>query len=498
MLLKDSLPLSAQFRRLLQSSRQIPFSRFMQTALYDPRNGYYTSGRVGIGQAKDFITVASETEMFGASIAKAAAKIWHGLGRPRNFVVLEQGAGNGDLARGFLTRVRQIDPAFAEQIRYRIAEISPALVNRQRYNLGGLANEVHWSKHSARPPSSAKFTGLIVSNELPDAFPVERVRFSTSQQKFLQCYVTLINNKWVEVWDLPQPEVASYLERHRISGTKLSGEIAVNTRAEKWMARCTSILDRGAILTFDYGTRGIPTWNGTSLAVRYFGSVDGGLTYAGERQDPDHIYSHAGFLDITSPVHFGALETVAHNHGYVTEYSGTQRNFLRQLGTKEIASLYQDDVRNSNSWDQVVRASQALFGFRYEALDHMGNYYSSMLTRGLSRTFEWREQLKQSPDSSAQSIPNQSDSIERRFRVGAPGAVINVLGIPRMYQSEHFRNEFSEFPDYLMTADTTGSIALPPHLLTKVVLSDVNGRAISDPGNPKQFHEFLRSSGFSV
>src|SRR5690606_27440236 len=100
----------------------------------------------------------------------------------------EFGAGNGRLARDVLDAVRAKGAtdarwrAFGEVLDYRIYELSAALRQRQQELLGSDAQVL---LGDAREPAAALrrdfpsgVRGLVVSNELPDAFGVHKVLLS--------------------------------------------------------------------------------------------------------------------------------------------------------------------------------------------------------------------------------------------------------------------------------------------------------------------------------
>jgi len=175
------------------SPQSIPsFADWMEKCLYDSRSGYYTSGRVQFGQADHFWTYPRIlSPLFGWAVAEYALAMvahWSALGlmsRDETFTVLELGAGDGLLARDVLCYLidRVEEPCrqqHANRIEYVIGEISPALRDRQESMLGDYINEdrAHVLPIDAREISwHGRFKGLVVCNELVDAFPLERIRF---------------------------------------------------------------------------------------------------------------------------------------------------------------------------------------------------------------------------------------------------------------------------------------------------------------------------------
>ena len=55
---------------------QITFSEFMRLALYDAREGYYSSAREKFGAGGDFYTASQVHELFGALLADEFASVW--------------------------------------------------------------------------------------------------------------------------------------------------------------------------------------------------------------------------------------------------------------------------------------------------------------------------------------------------------------------------------------------------------------------------------------
>ena len=89
-----------EVRSLIRRGGPVPFSAFMNAALYGV-NGFYTNGG-GAGRRRDFITSPEVGPLFGAAIARAFDAWWDELGQPDPFLVAECGAGPGTLCRDVL------------------------------------------------------------------------------------------------------------------------------------------------------------------------------------------------------------------------------------------------------------------------------------------------------------------------------------------------------------------------------------------------------------
>ena len=100
----------------------IPFSRFMELALYAPQYGYYTGGAHKIGAAGDFVTAPTLSPLFGQTLARQLTPLLPQTAGN----VYEFGAGTGALAATLLNALSGRLNA------YYIVELSPELAARQR------------------------------------------------------------------------------------------------------------------------------------------------------------------------------------------------------------------------------------------------------------------------------------------------------------------------------------------------------------------------------
>ena len=188
------------------------FEAYMDAALHDERWGYYAH-RVVIADGGHFLTHPEElAPHYGGWIAAWAFKAWrdlvsHGeLSEDEPFVLVEFGAGNGRLARDVLAAVDggapahaeepERWPAFAKRFVYRIYELSEALRQKQRELLGGravvAAGDARKTHETLQRDFPGGLRGLVVTNELPDAFGVHKVVMTPEGRAFAALVVPRI------------------------------------------------------------------------------------------------------------------------------------------------------------------------------------------------------------------------------------------------------------------------------------------------------------------
>jgi SAM-dependent MidA family methyltransferase len=145
------------------------FAWFMEQALYHPAHGYYSSGRAAIGRRGDYFTNVSIGPVFGELLAAQFAEIWERLGKIDNFLIVEQGAHQGEFARDVLESTQRRFPEFFSALRYQIVEPFSALQDRQSQALEQFRDRLLWKKSLDELEA---FTGIHFSNELLDAMPI--------------------------------------------------------------------------------------------------------------------------------------------------------------------------------------------------------------------------------------------------------------------------------------------------------------------------------------
>jgi SAM-dependent MidA family methyltransferase len=215
----------------------------MQQALYHPEYGYYSSGRATIGRHGDYFTNVSVGSLFGQLLAAQFAQIWECLGKSDDFVIVEQGAHHGELARDVLESARKRFPRFFAALRYEIVEPFAALQDRQLRTLAAFGGKIIWSSSIE---NLAPFIGLHFSNELLDSMPVHL--FVSAEDGWHEKFVDFRGHEFVFVeQSITDPRLANLPARPP------GQEAEINLAALAWINSVASKLRRGFVLMIDYG-----------------------------------------------------------------------------------------------------------------------------------------------------------------------------------------------------------------------------------------------------
>lgn len=304
----------------------IPFSRFMELALYAPGLGYYTAGARKFGEAGDFITAPELSTLFGRTLAKQLIEVMQ-ASTPH---ILELGAGSGKLALDILTELEKRD-ALPES--YSILEVSADLRERQQTLiqecLPHLAGRVQWL--DALPEN---ISGAVIGNEVLDALPVHLVYWS--ERRILERGVS--SNGATFMWQDRIPENTALLDLAQNLAVPDDYLSEISLAARGLIASLSERIDKGAMIFIDYG----------------FGSAEyyhpqrsrGTLMCHYRHHSHDDPFYLLGLQDITAHVDFTAIAEAAIDHGAHFLGYTSQAHFLINNGVTDLLSeVSPEDVR---------------------------------------------------------------------------------------------------------------------------------------------------------
>jgi SAM-dependent MidA family methyltransferase len=242
----------------IRQSGPISFRRFMETALYHPRHGYYRRPRDPFGKEGDFFTAEQLQPVFGILMAARIRQLWRGMGEPPDFTVVELGAGRREMAEAF------------SEWRYLPVEAGDSLTGR--------------------------FRGVAFSNEFFDALPVEAVIYRDGA--FLQQMVALDGDRFVwQTGSVVSAEIEAYLRRF-FPAPEEGRCYEVNLDALRWIEKIAAALTDGYVLTVDYGYSRVES-------IRFPAGTLMGYHRHTARED---VLEDPGIRDITAHVNFTAIE----------------------------------------------------------------------------------------------------------------------------------------------------------------------------------------------
>jgi SAM-dependent MidA family methyltransferase len=325
----EPTPLALLLARQICSHGPLTFANYMETCLYHPLHGYYTKPEQP--PRRDYFTSVDASPLFGRLLARQFHEMWHWLGRPEPFWLVEAGAGAGHLAKQVLDCAAGCWPDFYTALRFIAVERSASRRALQPENL-----EAHLQKTELISPQEGPVEipcGCIFSNELIDAMPVHRV--IGDGDALGEIYVGLGKNGLCdERGPLSSPALQEYFSSQRIS-LQAEQQAEVNLAACRWIAEAGEKLKRGFLVTIDYGHQASELYGQRHMR----GTL---LAYQSHRVT-ENVYGAPGEQDLTAHVNFSALDIYGQKSGLLRTGFTSQCNFLLALARHgDFADLQSD------------------------------------------------------------------------------------------------------------------------------------------------------------
>jgi len=296
----------------------------MQAALYDDREGYYCRSDLNRqGRGGDYRTAPETSPLFAATFARYFTKLFTELGSPPSWTILEAGAGSGEFALGVLTGLKSNYPDIFRATRYAIDEISPDCRTRAALSLSGFSDRVEFvTVHEIAEPTANL---IIFSNEPIDAFPVHRV--SLRHGKLRELCVGLDESDFVWLECEPNERVVEYCQSHDLSLAE-NQIIEINLGAEDFILRAASMIERGFLITVDYGAE-------RNELLRDPHRHRGTLRAFHRHQMIDDLLAKPGEHDLTTTIDWTQIKEAGERLGLQTVRHESLNRFLLDEGLLE-------------------------------------------------------------------------------------------------------------------------------------------------------------------
>ncbi len=329
----------------------ITFAEYQDAALYDEDGGFFTTGGGAGRVGRDFVTSPEVGTLFGALVGRHLDAVWHRLGAPDPFVVVEVGAGRGRLAADVLRST----PSCASALRYLLVERSAALRAEQRdllaiepadEALGPVLRSLDPDDDDELVPGTGPivasidelpgvtFEGVVLANELLDNLPVrivERTADGWAEVRIGLARPEVGAEGLAELLVAADPTLSDEADVVAAGATPAPGvRLPVPTAIADWLASVAAVLRRGEVLLVDYAD------DGAGLVRRQPKQEDGWLrTYRFHGRGADPLDA-PGSQDITVDIPLEYLRAVAVRSGFAVADEASQAAWLAGLGVDDL------------------------------------------------------------------------------------------------------------------------------------------------------------------
>ena len=316
----------------------ISIADYVQLCLFDPLDGYY-SCHVTIGADGDFITAPTISQMFGEMIGVWVAQVWHNLGGPAHFNLVEFGGGDGTLM-GDILRVARNIPGLSQAAT--IVFIEPGRLAAQQ-----LASVPNARTVATLRDLTTDIPAICIANEVLDCLPIRQ--FVNTDDGWHERRVGVHDGELIfglvpvgpdfePPFDAPVGEIVEISFEQQRFTYQLADHLKTST---------------GAALLIDYG-RDTPGTGDTLQALSKH-----------EKRDP---LEAPGRHDLTQWADFPAVAATARHAGVRVPPITPQSTFLHRMGidTRLVALT----TKNPGHAAQLERQYQ-----RLTAADQMGDLF---------------------------------------------------------------------------------------------------------------------------
>jgi SAM-dependent MidA family methyltransferase len=308
--------LAARLRERIRREGPISFADFMEAALYDPEEGYYSRG-APIGEGGDFVTSPSVSPAFAATLARIFARDAASLAGDLTFVDI--GAGEGRFLSDFARALERDSPDVAARTRLVAVERAPAARKKLAADGFTVFPDV----------AAAPVRGWIFANELYDALPVSRV-IGAGDDGIEELRIGLEGDRFA--WTRAPASEALQAHLARLAITLQPGQIGeISLNAAPVHRRLAGAIERGRLVAFDYGHR-------TRILYHPLARPLGTLAvHARGRRGGDPL-EDVGEVDLTAHVDWDDLIAAGEAEGLTTSGVFKQGRFLAEEGLFDFVS----------------------------------------------------------------------------------------------------------------------------------------------------------------
>lgn len=338
-----SAELAGRIHERIDQNGPIPFSEYMEMALYEPGLGYYSAGLHKFGEGGDFVTAPQLGNVFARCLAKQVEQVAATLDQ---YEIIEAGAGSGILAADLLKALQGNHPPS----RYLILERSAYLRQVQKETLQQHVPE--WMDRICwlDTPPEESWQGIFLANEVLDALTVERFCVGSHGTSQMQVASGPAGFEWHKATcpDKLNKKIQTLLSSlEHYPATGYCSEI--NTSLPAWLQTVTSSLQQGLALFIDYGY--------TRQDYYRPQRSDGTLICHYQHRAHDDPFKWPGLTDISASVDFTALAEAADICELEVSGYTTQAMFLMASGLDEVLAEVGSlpDKERINMNNQVLR-----------------------------------------------------------------------------------------------------------------------------------------------
>ena len=311
--------------------------KFIEESLYNKKYGYYMK-KNPFGQGGDFITAPNISILFSEMIAIWVISFWEKLNCPKQFNLIELGAGNGEMMRVFVNTFNKF-PQFKNSCNINILEKSALLRKVQKNNIK--TTKIKWLNDLNELND---LPCIFVANEFFDALPIKQ--FLKKNKKWYERHVDFNNDKKLEYLDILF-DMQKFERRIKFEISHKQNFIEYSPLTTKYLKAIINKikLNKGGILIIDYA---------------YLGKKMKNTLQAVSKHKYCNVLKEFRNSDITYNLSFNLINMIIKKLGSCSSLSTTQEKFLTKLGILNRAEILSKNMKFSKKADIYFRIKRLI------------------------------------------------------------------------------------------------------------------------------------------
>ena len=320
-----------------KNSDLFSLDKFIEESLYNKKSGYYMK-KNPFGVGGDFITAPNISILFSEMIAIWIISFWEKLDYPKQFNLIELGAGNGEMMRVLVKTFKKF-PQFKNSCKINILEKSKLLKRIQKNNIKD--KKIKWLNNLNELNN---FPSIFIANEFFDALPIKQ--FLKKDKKWYERHVKFVKDKKLEYLDIPF-DMQKFEKKIKFKISYKQKFVEYSPLATKYFKTIINKikLNNGGILIIDYAFLEKEMKNTLQAVSKH-----------------KYCYVLKGFRnsDITYNLSFNLINMIVKKLGPCSSLSTTQKKFLIKLGILERAEILSKNMPFSEKADIFFRIKRLI------------------------------------------------------------------------------------------------------------------------------------------
>ena len=245
------------------------------------------------GKKGDFITAPNISRLFSEMIAIWIISFWKSLGSPKNFNLIELGAGNGEMMRVFIESFKRF-PSFFSSCNFIIHEKSPSLIKIQKKNFS--KDKIIWTSQINR---KKKNPSIFIANEFFDSIAIKQ--FRKNKNSWFERFVNLENRKKAFFFE-KKINIKKFEKKIKFKISKNQNFIEYSHTGINYLKDISKIIkkNKGGLLIIDYG---------------YLDKKMKNTLQAVSKHKYSNILKNIGNVDITHNINFNLFKKIIKQFG---------------------------------------------------------------------------------------------------------------------------------------------------------------------------------------